>query len=384
MRIGYISPDFKKHVVSYFFEPLLDEHNRDAVEVYGYGNIDRLDSTTSRLQKKFDCYRNIWDVNDDAVARIIEQDKIDILIDLAGHTRNNRLLVLARKPAPVQVTYLGYCDTTGMEAVDYLLTDCITAPPESQKYYTEQLTYLPGGYFCYTPPENAPVVTPPPAAKKGYVTFGTFTNNRRLNRRVLEVWTEILKLTPNSRLLLGFRGGDDEKVQEHYLSQFEECGVSRERIEISGGKAPSEYIKQYNDVDIVFDTFPGNGGTTTCEALWMGVPVISLIDKHQNGRVGLSILSRLDMQCFAAATPAEYVAKAVALANKPESLMEMRASMRSRMAESSLCDRKRLARDVETAYRQMWRQWCRGRGVSVPIEQIRETQEFLYRPGSCR
>jgi len=368
LRIGYISPDFKRHVVSYYFEPLLDEHNRDVVEVYGYGNIDRPDPTTSRLQKKFDCYRSIWDVNDDAVARVIEQDKIDILIELAGHTRNNRLLVLARKPAPVQVTYLGYADTTGMEAVDYLLTDRLTAPPESQKFYTEQLAYLPGGSVCYTPPENAPDATPLPAAKKGYVTFGAFTNNRRLNRPLLEVWAEILKLTPNSRLLLGFRGGGDEKVQEHYLSQLEECGVLRERIEIGGGKVHTEYLKQYSNVDIVFDTFPENGGTSTCDALWMGVPVISLAGQHQAERVGLGILSRLDMQCFAAATPAEYVARAVAIANKPQSLVEMRASMRSRMAESSLCDAKRFARDVETAYREMWRRWCRGQGVSVTIE----------------
>ncbi len=359
LRIGYISPDFKKHVVARRFEPLLDKHNRDVVEVYGYGNIDRPDPTTSRLQKKFDCYRNIWNVSDKAVARIIERDKIDILVDLAGHTHNNRLLVLARKPAPVQVTYLGYANTTGMEAVDYLLTDCLTIPPKLQKFYTEQLAYLPGGLACYTPPENAPVVTPLPAAKKGHVTFGAFTDNRRFNRPLLEVWAEILKLTPNARLLLGFNGGNDEKIQEHYLSQFEECGVCRERIKISGWKAPSEYIKQYNDVDIVFDTFPENGGTSTCEALWMGVPVISLAGQHQAERVGLSILSRLDMQCFAAATPAEYTAKAVALANKPESLMEMRASMRSRMAESPLCDKERFARDVEAAYREMWHKWCR-------------------------
>jgi len=368
LRIGYISPDFKRHVVSCYIEPLLDEHNRDVVEVYGYGNVVCPDSTTSRLQKKFDCYRNIRDVNDDAVARIVEQDRIDILVDLAGHTKDNKLLVLAFKPAPVQVTYLGYYDTTGIEAVDYLLTDCLTAPPESQKFYTEQLAYLPGGAVCYTPPGNAPDVTPLPAAKKGHVTFGAFITNLRFNRPLLEVWAEIMKLTPNSRLLLGFHGGDDEKIQEHYLSQFQECGVSRERIEISGWKAHTEYLKQYGNVDIVLDTFPENGNTTTCDALWMGAPVVSLTGKHQNARKGLSILSRLDMECLAAVTPAEYVARAVALANKPQSLVEIRASMRSRMAQSSLCDAKRFARDVETAYREMWRRWCRSKGVSVTIE----------------
>ncbi|MCD6393576.1 MAG: tetratricopeptide repeat protein [Planctomycetes bacterium] len=366
LRIGYISPDFKRHVVNYYFEPLLDSHNRDVVEVYGYGNVDRPDPTTGRLQKKFDCYRNIRGVNDDAVTRIIEQDKIDILIDLAGHFRNNRLLVLARKPAPVQVTYLGYCDTTGMEAVDYLLTDNVLTPPELQKFYTEQAAYLPGGFVCYTPPENAPDVTPLPAAKKGHVTFGAFTTNLRFNRPLLKVWAEILKLIPNSRLLLGFHSGGDEATQDRYLSQFAEYGVSRERIEISGWKSHTEYIKQYNDVDIVFDTFPENGGTTTCEALWMGVPVISLAGQHQNSRIGLSILSHIGMESFAVETPSEYIAKAVAIAHDPENLMEIRASMRSRMTNSSFCNAKRLAHDVETAYRRMWRRWCREQASECP------------------
>ena len=338
----------------------------DVVEVYGYGNVDRPDPTTGRLQKKFDCYRNIRGVNDDAVTRIIEQDKIDILIDLAGHFRNNRLLVLARKPAPVQVTYLGYCDTTGMEAVDYLLTDNVLTPPELQKFYTEQAAYLPGGFVCYTPPENAPDVTPLPAAKKGHVTFGAFTTNLRFNRPLLKVWAEILKLIPNSRLLLGFHSGGDEATQDRYLSQFAEYGVSRERIEISGWKSHTEYIKQYNDVDIVFDTFPENGGTTTCEALWMGVPVISLAGQHQNSRIGLSILSHIGMESFAVETPSEYIAKAVAIAHDPENLMEIRASMRSRMTNSSFCNAKRLAHDVETAYRRMWRRWCREQASECP------------------
>ncbi len=366
LRIGYISPDFKRHVVSCYLEPLLDEHNRDVVEVYGYSNVGCPDQLTLNLRDKFDQYRDIWNVSDEAIACIVEQDKIDILVDLAGHTGGNKLLVLAYKPAPIQVTYLGYYDTTGMEAIDYLLTDCLTTPPESQKYYTEQLAYLPGGSICYIPQANAPAANPLPAAKKGSVTFGAFTSIWRLNRRVLGVWAEILKLTPNSRLLLGFRGGDDEKVQDHYLSHFEKLGVCREVIKINGRKPYEEYFKEYANLDIALDTFPENGGTTTCDALWMGVPVISLAGQHQVERAGLNILSRIGMEYFATATPAEYVAKAVALANKPESLMKMRASMRSRMTNSPLCDTKRFARDVETAYREMWHRWCRGRGVSVP------------------
>ena len=368
LRIGYISPDFRKHPVSHYIEPLLDEHDREAVKVYGYGNIRRPDSTTHRLQSKFDCYRDIYGLSDEAVVHIIEQDKIDILVELAGHTDYNRLLVLARKPAPIQVTYLGYYDTTGIQAIDYLLTDSQLTPPESQKFYIEQLFPLPGGVCSYKPPEKAPAVTPLPAAEKGYITFGAFTTNHRINPRLLEVWSEILKLTLNSRLLLGFNSGDNEKVRDHYLSQFEKQGVSREIVKISGRKPYDEYLKQYGDVDIMLDTFPENGGTITCDALWMGVSVITLAGQHQVGRVGLSTLSHLGLEFFAASTPSEYVTKAVALASKPESLMKIRASMRSRVAGSSLCDVKQFTRDMEAAYRQMWHRWCRAQAVQVPIE----------------
>jgi protein O-GlcNAc transferase len=366
LRIGYISPDFAKCVTACYITVLLDSHNPDAVELYGYGNVESPDEVTFNLQNKFDQYRDIWNVGDEAVARIIEQDKIDILVELAGHTKDNRLLVLAYKPAPIQVTYLGYGDTTGMEAIDYLLTDNMATPSELQNFYTEELFPLPGGLCCYKPLITAPAANPPPAVKNGYVTFGAFTKVWRLNNRLLGVWGEILKLTGNSRLILGCRGGDDEGLQHRFLSQFEQCGISQERIEIRGIKPYHLYLKQYNDVDIVLDTFPENGGTTTCDALWMGVPVVSLTGQHQVERVGLSILSCIGMESLATATPSEYVAKAVALANDPESLIEMRKSMRPRMVESPLCDSKRFAQDLESAYREMWHRWCRKHSVSVP------------------
>jgi predicted O-linked N-acetylglucosamine transferase (SPINDLY family) len=370
LRIGYISPDFRDHVVAIHFEPLLDSHNRDVVEVYGYGNVQKSDPIEMRLREKFDRYRNIWDASDDAVAHTIEQDKIDILIDLAGHSLNNRLLVLARKPAPVQVTYLGYYDTTGVEAIDYLLTDRLTCPPESQKYYTEKLAYLSGRILSYTSPVETEDVSPLPAIEKGHVTFGIFTNDRRFNKSLFKTLSEILKLTTNSRLLLGFRGGDDEKVRANFLSQFEKHGVAKERIEISGRKSYKEYLKQYNNIDIAFDTFPENGGTTTCDALWMGVPVISLAGEHMNCRVGISILGSIGLDSLVAATQTEYIEKAVELAKDTEKLKTIRSSMRSRLAEHSFCDTKRLARDMEVAYRKMWYQWCQKQGVSVPTRAI--------------
>ncbi len=371
LRIGYISPDFKRHVAAGYIAVLLDSHNPEGVEVYGYGNVECPDETTANMQVEFDQYRDIWNVSDEAVARIIEQDKIDILVDLAGHTKNNRLLVFAFKPAPVQVTYLGYPDTTGMRAIDYMLTDNRLTPPNAQKFYTEELFPLPSGFCRYKPLQEAPAVNALPAVENGHVTFGAFTNVWRLNSRLLEIWSEILKCTDNSKLILGFRGGDDEGLQHRFLSQFEQCGISRERIELRGMKPYRTYLKQYNDVDIVLDTFPENGGTTTCDALWMGVPVISLVGQHQVGRYGLSVLSSVGLERFAATTALEYVTHVVSFANNPESLIEIRESMRSRMAESPLCDSKRFAHELESAYRDMWHRWCRRQGANAPTQVSR-------------
>ena len=367
LRIGYISPDFRKHPVTLLFEVLLDAHNRDVVEIYGYGNVEHPDEITHKLEGMFNSYQNIYGLSDDMVAGMIRHDKIDILVDLAGHTLNHRLLVLARKPAPVQVTYLGYFDTTGMPQVDYVLTDEMLNPPQSQKYYTEQLAYLPGG-VCFYRSRIDTDLTPPPVMKNGFVTFGAFTNNLRFNDKLFETWSEILKSVPNSRLLLGFTGGDEEAIQARYLKKFEKFGVSRDTIKINGRRLYHEYVKQYANVDITFDTFPENGGTTTCESLWMGAPVISMFGEHQNGRGGLTILSRIGLGEFAVPTIAEYIAKAVELAKNPKKIAEMRASMRSRMTNSVLCDSKRLAAEVEAAYRKMWYKWCQKQGVTVPSE----------------
>lgn len=359
LRIGYISPDFREHVAACYISVILDSHNRDVVEVYGYGNVQRPDDFTSSLRNKFDQYRDIWNQSDEAVARIIEQDKIDILVELAGHTKNNSLRALAYKPAPVQVTYLGYDDTTGMEAIDYLLADNMVTPPESQPFYTEKLFPLPKCIFCYQPLEEAPAVNPLPAAQKGYITFGAFVSAWRVNTRLLNAWAEILKLTPNSRLIMGFRGGDDMGLQHRFLSHFAQCGISRERIEIRGYRPYRIYLKHYHDVDIALDTFPGNGGTTTSDAFWMGVPAVSMVSHHQVGRYGLSLLSSIGLESLAANSASEYVAQAVALARNPEALMQMRQSMRARVADSTLCDSTQFACDLESAYREMWRQWCR-------------------------
>ena len=359
LRIGYISPDFHNGSVAYFFESLLDGHDNKAVEVYGYGSVKSPDQITKHLKQKFDYYRDICGVGDEMVARMIEQDRIDVLVDLAGHTNSNRLPVLTYKPAPIQVTYLGYPNTTGSKAVDYRFTDSLADLPESQKFYTEELIFLPEGFLCYRPPDFAPPVAPLPAVQKGYVTFGSFNNNCKVSPLIMELWAKILKANANSRFLLKFQGGDDLELKNHYFRDFERLGIPRERVGIFGWKSPVEHLHLYKDVDIALDTYPYHGTTTTCEALWMGVPTVSLVGKRHASRVGLSILSRVSLESFATSTPQEYVAKATSLAKNLEILAKIRASMRRQMAASVLCDAKGFALNVEAAYRKIWHRWCR-------------------------
>ena len=365
LRVGYISPDFRIHSVAYFFEPLLDAHDHQTVEVYGYGNVALPDQMTQRLEHKFDHYRNIRGMGDETVARIIEQDQLDILVDLAGHSDGNRLLVLARKPAPIQVTYLGYPDTTGMQAVDYRLTDSLADLPQSQKFHTEKLIFLPQGFLCYRPADFAPPVAPLPAARKGYITFGSFNNSCKINPSIMALWAQILKANTDSRLLLKFRAGADQGVRDNYFRCFEGLGIHRDRVNICGFKPAVEHLQLYGQVDIALDTYPYNGTTTTCDALWMGVPVISLVGQCHVSRVGLSILNSVGLEFFAASTSEEYVARAVALAAKPNALVEIRDSMRRRMLAGKLCDAKGFTRSLEEAYRKMWRQWCLPNGANT-------------------
>jgi predicted O-linked N-acetylglucosamine transferase (SPINDLY family) len=361
LRIGYISPDFSRSSVAYFFESLLDGHDNEAVEVYGYGSVKSPDQTTERLKQKFDCYRDICGVGDETAARMIEQDRIDILVDLAGHTNSNRLPVLIYKPAPIQVAYLGYPNTTGMQAIDYRFTDSLAETPESQEFYTEELIFLPEGFLCYRPPDFAPSVAPLPAVQKGYVTFGSFNNNCKVSPLIMELWVKILKANGSFRFLLKFQGGDDQGLKNRYFRGFEQLGIPHERVGIYGWKSPVEHLQLYEEVDIALDTYPYHGTTTTCEALWMGVPTVSLVGKCHASRVGLSILSRVGLESFATSTPQEYVAKATSLAEDLEGLAKIRASMREQMAASVLCDAKGFACNVEAAYRRMWHQWCRCR-----------------------
>jgi len=346
----------------------LDGHDSDAVEVYGYGNVEFEDKVTQRLKEKFDRYRNVRELSDDATAELIRHDAIDTLVDLTGHAADNCLGVLAQRPAPIQVTYLGYPNTTGLEAVDYRLTDALADPPALQRFYTEELVFLPDGFLCYRPPDFAPPISPLPADKKGYVTFGSFNSNCKINPVVARLWADVLSADTNWRLLLKIKGGNEFQMRERYFSLLEQAGIHRARVDICGWKPPAEHLAMYREVDIALDTYPYNGTTTTCEALWMGVPTVSLVGECHASRVGLTILTRLGLEFFAAATPREYAAKAIALATNLPALARIRSSLRARIATSGLCHAKGFAAQVESAYRQMWHRWCRENADNAPSE----------------
>ena len=359
LRVGYVSPDFCQHSVAYFFEPLLDSRPRDQYEVFGYGAVSAPDDMTAHLASKFDCYRAIQQMSDGAVAALVHQDRIDILVDLGGHFRGHRLGVFVHRPAPVQVTYLGYPDTTGLSQIDYRLTDPWADLPDADRFHTEHLWALPGGFLCFRPPRDAPSVSRLPAHRAGHVTFGSFNNNCKITQQVLGLWARILHNVPKSRMLLKFKGGDSPAVKERYVLAFERLGVSRDRIEVLGWKARQDHLDTYNQVDLALDTYPYNGTATTCEALWMGVPTLNLVGQHHASRVGLSLLTRAGLDVFVAHDPQAYVDKAVSFAGQWTALDTLRGSLRASLLGSDLCNARRIGRDIAQAYRAMWRRVCK-------------------------
>ena len=278
LRIGYVSADFRYHCVAFFLEPLLACHDRGAFEVSGYGNIapDERDDVTERLEGLFDRYRCVWGMDDRLAAEQIRHDQIDVLVDLGGHTRHNRLPLFALKPAPVQVSYLGYPNTTGLSQMDYRLTDDLADPPAAQPLYTEELVPLGTCFACYRPPHCAPPVSRPPVLSSGRITFGSFVGSVKHNPFLLSLWSDVLKANPQADLLLRFEGAEDPAVQHRNRSAFGRLGIDPHRVRFDGWRAPTDHLAAYDQVDIALDSFPWNSHTTLCEALWMGVPVVSL------------------------------------------------------------------------------------------------------------
>ncbi len=360
LKIGYVSADFRRHSVAFFAEPLLQLHDRTHVEVFCYCNNSVADAVTRRFIEIADHWLPCRDIDDAALASRIRQDGIDILVDLSGHTAHHRLLTFARKPAPIQVTYLGYPATSGLSAIDYRMTDIYADPPGAgDEFYTERLIRLRASFLCYLPPETALPVRATPALRNGYVTFGSFNALPKISDRVISLWSKILMQLPAARIYLKSAGLERNETRERVFGLFNEQGVMRERIVLAGKDAGfDEHLSRYHEIDIGLDPFPYNGTTTTFEAMWMGVPTVTLRGNRHAGRVGASLLANAGMPALIANDDEAYVRIALELAANPKELDKLRSRMRDKLSASPLLDAGQLARYIEYEYRKMWHTWC--------------------------
>ncbi len=362
LRIGYVSPDFRNHAVSHFVEPLFAAHDRGAFELFAYAQVPVSDGISDRIRQSVDGWRQTVGMTHGRLAARIRADGIDILVDLAGHTASNRLMSFAERPAPVQVTWLGYGGTTGMSAMDYRITDAIADPEGvADAVHSEKLVRLPNAFLCYQPPGDAPEIGPSPAAEAGHVTFASFNSLAKVTPEAASNWARVLEAVPGSRLVIKGSPFTNADIRLRFVQHFAAEGIGEDRLELLA-QLPSrqDYMAIYNRVDIVLDSFPYNGGTTTCEALWMGVPVVTLRGDRSVSRMAAGMLAQVGLSDLAADSEADYVAIAARLAGDADRLAELRAGLRPRMADSPLCDAAAFARDMEAAYRGMWRRWCAG------------------------
>ena len=361
LHVGYVSSDLRQHSVAYFLLPLLEHHDRQQVRVTAYSTSAVVDETTRRIMQSVDVWRPVAGASDEQLAAQIRADGIDILVDLAGHTAGHRLQTFALKPAPVQITWLGYPGTTGLDAMDYRCSDPWADPPaDTTRFSSEHVLRLPRTTWCYVPPAGSPPVAPPPALTESTVTFGSFNNFGKISDATLDMWAEILRRTPGSRLILKNVAMRSPAAVAQSRDRLASRGISAERLELLGKDASLiDHLTQYHRIDISLDTFPYHGTTTTCETLWMGVPTITLAGPNHASRPGVSLLTTVGLDDLIAQTPQEYVDKAVELAGDLPRLAEIRAGLRQVMLESPLMDAPSFARDMEAGYRDVWRAWCR-------------------------
>jgi len=363
LTVGYLSPDFRQHSCAYFIEPLLASHDRSRFRIIAYSSTTAKDGVTTRLRALTDEWRDTRTMDDAALAAMIAKDRVDIAVDLAGHSSGNRLPALAYRPAPIAMTYLGYPNTTGMQAIDYRIVDACTDPPGAEAQSTETLIRVDGCFLCYRPPEDAPGVAPPPcAAGDRGVTFGSFNALDKVSAATAAAWAGVLAAVPGSRLLLKGSKLADPVVRDRLMGLFKSKGLDPSRIEcLIWTSGIREHLECYGRMDIALDPFPYNGTTTTCEALWMGVPVVALAGGMHAGRVGVSLLTAVGQPGLVAGSADEYVRIAAALAADRPRLTTLRTELRAAMAASPLCDGPGHARRIEARYREAWRRWCAAR-----------------------
>ncbi len=356
LRLGFVSSDLGRHPVGYFVVRLLENLSKNEVETIAYSER-KPDDLTERIKAATDIWREIQGKTDDELISTISDDEIDILIDLAGHT-GSRLLVFANKPAPVQVAWAGYVSTTGVSAIDYLLSDIYSTPKDEEEFYNEDVIRMPNGWLCYDPPAYAPDVGSLPMKNDGTITFASFSNPAKINKEVVSVWARILAGVANSSLLIKCKGGNSRTFRDRLTMMFEALGVDRSRLMIEGRSPHAELLARYNDVDIALDPFPYSGGLTTYEALWMGVPVITVPGETFASRHTLSHLQALGLPELVACDQDNYVEIAIGLAKDSDRLDGLRAGLRGRMANSPLCDGKLFAEGFLVNMREIWRNWC--------------------------
>jgi predicted O-linked N-acetylglucosamine transferase (SPINDLY family) len=360
LRIGYVSPDFREHCQAQFTVPLLAHHDHEQFEIVCYASVLHPDAITTRLRGYCDLWRDVGGINDEQLAKIIRDDGIDVLVDLTMHMAANRLGVFARKPAPVQVTWLAYLGTTGLATMDYRLTDPYLDPSEisdgsDERVYCEQSIWLPDTFWCYDPLTTEQPVNALPAETAEEITFGCLNNFCKTTDGTLDLWAKVLTAVPKSRLLLLAPPGSP---RQRVLDRLSHAGVAAERIEFVAKQSRADYLQTYHRIDIALDTIPYNGHTTSLDAFWMGVPVVTLVGQRVVGRAGLSQLCNLGLRQLAAESADQFVRIAVDLASDLPRLSELRSNLRQRMSESPLMDAPLFAKNIEQAYRQMWRRWC--------------------------
>jgi predicted O-linked N-acetylglucosamine transferase (SPINDLY family) len=360
LRVGFLSPDFREHAARHFIEPILKHLDRSKVAVVCYAEVANPDHVTASFKAMSDGWRSTVGLSDDEVARLIREDTIDVLVDFGGHTSSSRLLVMARRPAPIQVAHhLGHGYTSGMSSVDVFLSDAEMAPVGSEHLFSERIVRLPRIPVAYEPPDGMPEVRPLPALEKGIVTFGYFGRPERINDRVVAAWARILRTVPQSRLMLNSKAFSEAAFCDLMASRFAAAGVARNRLHMVYTSPQPKTWAAYGEVDIALDPFPHNAGTTTIEALWLGVPVLSVLDRPSVGRFGASNMGAVGLRDWVASDVDAYVALAAAKAKDLAGLAKLRAGLRARVAASPLGDGKGLARDLEAAFRTLWIEWCR-------------------------
>lgn len=360
LRVGYVSPYIHRHAVTFFLESVIQHHDRENLEIFLYADVERPDDYSERLREYGARWRKTSGLSDAQLAQLIRDDAIDILVDLSGHTNNNRLLAFARRPAPIQVNWLGFPSTTGMASMDYRITDAWCDPPGTTEHLnSEQLVRLPGIYMAWRPPEQTPDVGPLPALDSGFVTYGSFHSCFKITPTIVALWSRILGQVPGSRLAL--LAISSEAARQHVTELFAGNGIAPGRLDFLPRLAFDQYLAAFRTVDVALDTFPYHGATTTCFALWMGLPVVVLAGATHASRADVSMLSNVGLPRLVAGSGDEYVEIATRLAANLDDLAKLRASLRGMMMRSPNTDGRSCARHLESALREMWVTWCRER-----------------------